>query len=137
MRDRSHFPTPPELTSTPKRSTIPTMRKKQKQSESLRLAIQKHEKWLKSMGAHPTQRTAKADRRSVAQSGSAPGLGPGGQRFESSHSDHPPKWDSCTKKQQMRYSGKRRLLGIATLHKSNLVPVFEKEDLQAIGKMRR
>lgn len=25
--------------------------------------------------------------RSVAQSGSAPGLGPGGQRFESSHSD--------------------------------------------------
>ena len=137
MRDRSHFPTPPELTSSTFYSTIPTMRKKQKQSESLRLAIQKHEKWLKSMGAHPTQRTAKADRRSVAQHGSAPGLGPGGQRFESSHSDHPPKWDSCTKKQSMRYSGKRRLLGIATLHKSNLVPVFEKEDLQAIGKMRR
>ena len=117
------------------------MRKKQKQSERYRLALAKHEKWLKSMGAHPTQRnasaTAKADRRSVAQSGSAPGLGPGGQRFESSHSDHPPKWEQCTKKEQMRYSGKRRLLGIATLHKSNLVPVFEKEDLQAIGKMRR
>ena len=26
--------------------------------------------------------------RSVAQSGSAPGLGPGGRRFESFHSDH-------------------------------------------------
>jgi len=37
----------------------------------------------------------------------------------------------------MRYCGKRRLLGIATLHKSNLVPVFEKEELQAIGSMRR
>ncbi len=113
------------------------MKKKQKQSERYRLALAKHEKWLKSMGAHPTQRTAKADRRSVAQSGSAPDLGSGGQRFESSHSDHPPRWDSCTKKQSMRYSGKRRLLGIATLHKSNLVPVFEKEELQSIGKMRR
>ena len=113
------------------------MRKKQKQSERYRLALAKHEKWLKSMGAHPTQRTAKADRRSVAQPGSASGLGPEGQRFESSHSDHPPKWEQCTKKEQMRYSGKRRLLGIATLHKSNLVPVFEKEELQSIGKMRR
>ena len=68
------------------------MRKKQKQSERYRLALAKHEKWLKSMGAHPTQRnasaTAKADRRSVAQPGSASGLGPEGRRFESCHSDH-------------------------------------------------
>ena len=113
------------------------MRKKQKQSERYRLALAKHEKWLKSMGAHPTQRTAKADHRSVAESGTVPGLGPGDQRFESSHSDHPPKWEQCSKKQTIRYSGKRRLLGIATLHKSNLVPVFEKEELQSIGKMRR
>ena len=33
--------------------------------------------------------TAKAEmKRSIAQPGSAPGLGPGGRRFESYHSDH-------------------------------------------------
>ena len=106
--------------------------------KSLIEARRKHDKYLRKMGVHPDQlKEKKRDRRSVAQPGSASGLGPEGQKFESSHSDHPPRWDSCTKKQSMRYSGKRRLLGIATLHKSNLVPVFEKEDLQAIGKMRR
>jgi len=29
------------------------------------------------------------------------------------------------------------LLGIATLHKSNMVPVFSKEDAEQISKMRR
>ena len=137
MRDQVSLPHPTRVDLNIIMSYTRLMRKKQKQSERYRLALAKHEKWLKSMGAHPTQRTAKADRRSVAQPGSASGLGPEGQRFKSSHSDHPPKWDSCTKKQSMRYSGKRRLLGIATLHKSNLVPVFEKEELQSIGKMRR
>ena len=32
-----------------------------------------------------------------------------------------------TKKESMTYSGERQLLSIATMHKSNLVPVF-KED---------
>ena len=105
--------------------------------KSLIEARRKHDKYLRKMGVHPDQLKVKRDRRSVAQPGSASGLGPEGQKFESSHSDHPPRWDSCTKKQSMRYSGKRRLLGIATLHKSNLVPVFEKEELQSIGKMRR
>ena len=35
------------------------------------------------------------------------------------------------------YSGERKLLGIATMHKSNLVPVFEKQDAIDIAKMRR
>jgi len=29
------------------------------------------------------------------------------------------------------------LLGIATMHKSNLVPVFSQEDAESISKMRR
>ena len=129
-------------------------RKKNKKTQSQIAAEKEHEKFLKKMGigsrssVGSEQRSSKpwvtgsspvesANKRSVAQSGSASGLGPEGQRFESSHSDHPPKWEQCSKKQTMRYSGKRRLLGIATLHKSNLVPVFEKEELQSIGKMRR
>jgi hypothetical protein len=35
------------------------------------------------------------------------------------------------------YSGERRLLGIATLHKSNMVPVFDQQDAIDIARMRR
>jgi len=41
------------------------------------------------------------------------------------------------RKKQMQYSGERKLLGIATMHKSNMVPVFDKEDAKDIAKMRR
>jgi len=33
-----------------------------------------------------------------------------------------------TKKESMKYTGERRLVGIAMMHKSNLVPVFADED---------
>jgi len=33
-----------------------------------------------------------------------------------------------SKKEEMRYTGKRRLIGIATMHKSNQVPVFADDD---------
>jgi hypothetical protein len=36
-----------------------------------------------------------------------------------------------------QYSGERKLLGIAIMHKSNLVPVFDKESAEEISKMRR
>ena len=104
------------------------MRKKpKKQSASLREATRKHEKWLRSMGAHKEQRQH-TERTTITVS----------REIESVTEEvDTSKWSPTTKKQTMRYSGKRRLLGIATLHKSNLVPVFEKEDLEAIGKMRR
>ena len=41
------------------------------------------------------------------------------------------------KKEIQQYSGKRKLLGIATMHKSNMVPVFDKEAAKDIAKMRR
>ena len=33
-----------------------------------------------------------------------------------------------SKKAEMRYTGKRKLIGIATMHKSNQVPVFADDD---------
>jgi hypothetical protein len=36
-----------------------------------------------------------------------------------------------------QYSGERKLLGIAIMHKSNLVPVFDEESAREISKMRR
>lgn len=35
------------------------------------------------------------------------------------------------------YSGERKLLGIATMHKSNMVPVFDEQSAKDIAKMRR
>ncbi len=42
-------------------------------------------------------------------------------------------------KESMTYSGERHLLGIATMHKSNMVPIFadRKEDAKDVASMRR
>ena len=40
-------------------------------------------------------------------------------------------------KEKLTYSGERRLLGIATMHKSNMVPVWEEQDAKDIARMRR
>jgi hypothetical protein len=44
---------------------------------------------------------------------------------------------STPRMETMVYSGERRLLGIATMHKSNLVPVFDSEDAKELARMRR
>jgi hypothetical protein len=41
----------------------------------------------------------------------------------SSHSFSP-----CTKRQPLQYTGERKLVGIATMHKSNMVPIFADDD---------
>jgi hypothetical protein len=44
-----------------------------------------------------------------------------------------------TKKEPLRYTGERKLLGIATMHKSNAVPIFadDKQHAIDIARMRR
>ena len=44
-----------------------------------------------------------------------------------------------TRKEPMQYTGERKLLGIATMHKSNMVPIFEdnKHEAIEIARMRR
>lgn len=54
----------------------------------------------------------------------------------------PSKEDSfapCVRKEPQQYTGERQLLGIATMHKSNMVPVFadQKEQAKEIAQMRR
>ena len=41
------------------------------------------------------------------------------------------------KKEIHQYSGERKLLGIGTMHKSNLVPIWDQESAEEISKMRR
>jgi len=40
------------------------------------------------------------------------------------------------KRQEMKYSGERRLLGIGMMHKSNLVPVWDEEGAKEITAMK-
>ena len=49
------------------------------------------------------------------------------------------KFGPCTVKESKQYTGERQLLGIATMHKSNMVPVFadKKEEAVEIARMRR
>ena len=81
-------------------------------------------------------------KRKLAQPGRASALGTEGRRFKSSTSDHLPKTSdiipgTCPKKEVMVYSGERKLLGIAAMHKSNLVPVFDEDDAKELARMRR
>ena len=45
--------------------------------------------------------------------------------------------DSCAKKESMVYTGEQKLLGIATLHKSCLQPIFDAEYAKDVARMRR
>lgn len=42
----------------------------------------------------------------------------------------------CTKKETQKYTG-TLIKGIATMHKSNAVPILNQEDAEAVAKMRR
>ena len=41
------------------------------------------------------------------------------------------------KREEMKYSGERKLLGIGMMHKSNLVPVWDEDGAKEISTMRR
>ena len=115
-------------------STTNTRKRKQKKkSASVLEAERKHAKFLKKMGVSGPKETK--PKRSLAQSGSAPALGAGGQKFESSNSDqfYNP---SMAKKPENVYTG-TEIIGIGQMHKSNAVPIRRKDDAKSIANMRR
>jgi hypothetical protein len=108
--------------------------RKQKASKSKRLAQakQEHEAWLKSMGVGKVQLP-------VNKKGERIGLNNipdynTGPRMTSDRIA-----GNGTALERKVYSGERTLLGVATMHKSNMVPIFadKKEDAKDIAQMRR
>lgn len=101
------------------------MKRKLPNTASLRKARAEHEAWLKERGLHNLKARIKpseplvleplADRQGIPCSDEIPVMGKG----------------IGVKKKPMEYSGKRKLIGIATMHKSNQVPVFADEDDQS------
>ena len=94
-----------------------------------------HDAWLRKHNAHPDQLKGKKLRGVVTLPWEASGYVPRETKHYPSLSTG--GFAPCTKKEPMVYSCERKLLGIATLHKSNMVPVFDEQDAKDIARMRR
>ena len=106
------------------------MRKKAENSKRNREAQAQHEEWLQSQGLD-TYTLKKKTR--------------GFKGYDIPQYKSDPNQPKCSdkipvgtgKKEEMRYSGERKLLGIGMMHKSNLVPIWDEEGAKEISTMRR
>ena len=112
----------PEFSTTNTRK-----RKPKKKTKSLLAAEREHEKFLKRMGVHPDQRANRATKKSrVEPVRTVP--------VDKLVSSNAPTYNaSMAKPAEKVYSGERKLLGIATMHKSNMVPVFDKKSAEELS----
>lgn len=110
-------------------TTTRTNRKhKPSKSKKLQKATAEHEAWLKTMGVgKPTPTTVHSVENTPTPVSKTE------VKLSDQVAGHAPAKTANT------YSGERTLLGIATMHKSNMVPVFadKKQDAKDIAKMRR
>ena len=110
-------------------------KRKQKGRTKRDIEAQKyHDKWLRKMGAHPDQITESKKTNAGSSILSVPDYRSSGNSVPTS--DVIPGGSTAPQERQI-YSGERRLLGVATMHKSNMVPVFDSQDAKDIAKMRR
>lgn len=106
-------------------------RKKNKRTPSERelQSRSEHDKWLKKMGAHPSQRT-KANT-------NAGNKIPNYREHQGTAQCSNNVIGSTAKKPEQQYTGDQ-LAGIGMLHKSNMVPVRkDSNDAKEIARMRR
>ena len=107
------------------------MKKKIENSRRNREARENHEEWLQSQGL---------DSYTLKKSGKKfkgyemPDLSPKDPNYPKT-SDKIPV-NGGAKKEEMQYSGERKLLGIGLMHKSNLVPVWDQEGAEEITLMK-
>jgi hypothetical protein len=94
-------------------------------------AKQEHEAWLRKRGLHPDQIAAKKAATPISRDIVHTSTTSDRQTIPTSD-----KVGNGFRKEAKVYTG-GNLLGIATMHKSNMVPVFRKEDAVAISNMRR
>ena len=111
-------------------------RKAKKKTKRQIEADKQHEKWLRKMNAHPEQIAKNKEKNANISILSVPDYRSSGNSIPTS--DVIPG-GSTAPKERLTYSGERQLLGVATMHKSNMVPVFadKKEDAKDIAQMRR
>lgn len=95
----------------------------------------KHDLWLRKKGLHPDQIKSKK----VLDKNWVKGYNENMVVDRSDYVSAGMEGSSTKKSEPKVYTGERRLLGIATMHKSNMVPVFadRPEDAVDIARMRR
>ena len=98
------------------------MKRKLPNTQSLRKARADYKEWLKERGLDKIKPRKKSSEPLVIE--------PIEERTGVPMGDKVPVMEKGvgSKKAEMRYTGKRKLIGIATMHKSNQVPVFADDD---------
>lgn len=94
-------------------------------------AKQEHEAWLRKRGLHPDQIAAKKAANPVRRDSVQDRIHSTKNKIKTSDTV-----GNGFRREAQVYTGSN-LLGIATMHKSNMVPVFRKEDAVEISQMRR
>ena len=118
---------PPMYTTNAIRRRTQALKAKPK-SQSLLKAEAQHAKFLKRVGVGDLQRKITVAAAEPAYARSSPEVPSLNSRS-----------GTAAKGKPKIYSGERRLLGVATMHKSNMVPVFadKPEEATEIARMRR
>ena len=98
------------------------MKRKLPNTQSLRKARADYREWLKERGLDKIKPRKKSSEPLVIE--------PIEERTGVPMGDKVPVMEKGvgSKKAEMRYTGKRKVIGIATMHKSNQVPVFADDD---------
>lgn len=94
-------------------------------------AKQEHENWLRKKNLHPDQIAANKKANPISKTSVPDYTNTGRQTIKTSDTV-----GNGFRKEAQVYTG-NNLLGIATMHKSNMVPIFKKEDAIEISQMRR
>ena len=118
-------------------TTSTRKRKKNKKTKSLIAAESAHDKYLRKMNMLPDQIAERKTKSVKCYSNTSDSKLEGRGSTPRTDTKFPAYDSSMAKKEANVYSGGRKLLGIATLHKSNMVPVFDKESAIEIATMRR
>lgn len=108
-------------------SSINTKKRKVKRKPGWAEAQAKHEAWLKKMGVHPSQLKGKEK----SSGNKIPNYKVDRAIPTSDRVDGP-----CTKRSGNQYTGSL-IKGIATMHKSNAVPITSSEEAKEVARMRR
>lgn len=109
------------------------IKNKKSKSKKLAKAHDEHEAWLKSMGVGKVKLPTNAKGERVGLNSIPDYKTRDTVKLSNKVAGHGPAKEGNT------YSGERVLLGVATMHKSNMVPIFadKKEDAKDIASMRR
>ena len=111
-------------------------KKRKSNRKSLRDAEQAHDKFLKERGIHPEQLAARdRPKQRLSMNREANSF----DKYASETVFEGAEGSNGSAKEAKQYTGERKLMGIATMHKSNMVPVFadQPEVAEEIAKMRR